>query len=275
MIKTGQQLGNFLIKRKIKSGGMGDLFFAIDTMLNRKVALKVIHQNLAKNSELMSKFKNEARTQAQMNHPNIVTIFCLNIFNDQYVLTMEFISGKSVEELLEAKKMFSIKEALFLWKQILRGLQYAHIRNIIHGDIKPSNIMVSKYNEIKISDFGIAKILGTNTDSIFEIPYGTPRYSSPEQILGQKIDFRSDIYSAGITFYEMVTGNVPFDSEKNIDIEIERAHLESPPPKPSIFNKKINANLEKFLIKTIEKKPENRYQSVREMLEKLDNFDYK
>ena len=266
MIKSGQQLGNFLIKRLIKSGGMGDLYFAIDTMLNRKVALKVIHQKFAKNSKLMIKFKNEAKTQAQMNHPNIVTIFYFNIFDNQYVLAMEYITGKSLEELLEIKAIFSIDEALLFWKQILRGLQYAHSHNIIHGDIKPSNVMVSNKNEVKISDFGIAKIFGADRNSKAEIPFGTPRYSSPEQILGQEIDFRSDLYSAGITFYEMVTGRVPFDSKQ--DIEIEKAHIEAEPPKPSSFNNNIDTNLEKFLLKSITKKPENRYQSALEMLEK-------
>ena len=169
MIKSNQKMGNFLIKKLIKSGGMGDLYFAIDTMLNRKVALKVIHPKLAKNSKLMNKFKNEAKTQAQMNHPNIVTIFYFNIFDNQYVLAMEYITGKSLEELLEIKAIFSIDEALLFWKQILRGLQYAHTHNIIHGDIKPSNIMVSNKNEIKISDFGIAKILGADKNSKSEM----------------------------------------------------------------------------------------------------------
>lgn len=273
MIKSGQLLGNFLVKQKIKTGGMGDLYLAIDTFLDRRVVLKVIHQNLTKNSKFMENFKKEAKNQAQLNHPNIVTIFCINIFNDQYVMVMEYICGKNLEELLKEIDMFSLKEALLMWKQILRGLQYAHNRNIIHGDIKPGNIMVSKNNEIKISDFGISKILGANKSPKFEIPFGTPKYSSPEQILGQEIDFRSDLYSAGIMFYEMVTGKVPFNSEKNIDIEIERAHLESLPVKPSIYNKKIDSQLEKFLLKTIEKKPENRYQSALEMLEKLDHFD--
>jgi serine/threonine-protein kinase len=186
---------------------------------------------------------------------------------------MEYITGKSLEELLKAKTIFSIAEALLFWKQILRGLQYAHSHNIIHGDIKPSNIMVSSKNEVKISDFGIANIFGAHGNSKAEIPFGTPRYSSPEQILGQEIDFRSDLYSAGITFYEMVTGGVPFDSRQDIDIEIERAHIEAQPPKPSSFNNKIDTNLEKFLLKTIAKKPENRYQSALEMLENLDCFD--
>ncbi len=272
MIQIGRKLGDFLVKTEISKGGMGTLYYAIDTMLNREVALKVIHSRLARDKNFVKKFRNEAMTQAQMNHPNIITLYCFSKIENYNLIAMEYIKGTSMLELLEKKKRLPLETAVHLLKQILRGLNYAHNRHIIHGDIKPGNIMITDENKIKINDFGNAKILGDIENKEDALPMGTPSYASPEHILGKGLDSRSDLYSLGITFYEMVTGKLPFHSESNSSIEIEKAHLNTYPPKPSIHNPKITKEIEEFILKSIQKKPELRFQSAIEMLEVLDQF---
>ncbi|MEN8153945.1 MAG: serine/threonine-protein kinase [Acidobacteriota bacterium] len=275
MIRTGEKKGDFLIKAEIGKGGMGTIYYAIDTMLNREIALKVIHTELANNEQLMERFKIEAMTQAQMNHPNIVMIFSFIKIENENVIVMEFIDGKNMKDLLTEKRILSITDSIHYIKQVLKGLEFSHSRNIIHRDIKPANILITKKNNIKLSDFGIAKVFGKQGLTKTGMLLGTPWYSSPEQILGHKVDFRSDLYSVGVTFFEMVTGQVPFDSETNSDFQIQKAHLETPPPRPSIYNPEIGSKVEKFILKALQKKPEKRFQSATEMLEEIESLENK
>ncbi|MCU0235765.1 MAG: protein kinase [Acidobacteria bacterium] len=269
MIKIGEKLGHFLIKAEIGRGGMGTIYFAVDTMLNREVALKVVHPQLADNQQLMERFKIEAMTQARLNHPNIVTIFSFNRIEDEYVIAMEYIAGRSLKEMLQEKKQLHPAEAVDIITQVAEGLRYAHAHNVIHRDIKPANILVSRDGKVKISDFGIAKILGAQGLTKTGILIGTPWYTSPEQIVGKEIDFRTDLYSLGVTFYELLTGRVPFDSETNSEFQIQKAHLETPPPRPSIFNPEIGIKLEKIILQALQKKVEKRFQNARDMIEEL------
>jgi len=269
MIRIGEKLGNFLIKAEIGRGGMGTIYFAVDTMLNREVALKVVHPQLADNQQLMERFKIEAMTQARLNHPNIVTIFSFNKIDDEYVIAMEYIAGRSLKEMLQEKKQLQVAEAVDIITQVAEGLRYAHAHSVIHRDIKPANILISREGKVKISDFGIAKILGVQGLTKTGILIGTPWYTSPEQIVGREIDFRTDLYSLGVTFYEVLTGRVPFDSETNSEFQIQKAHLETPPPRPSIFNPEIGIQLEKFILQALQKKVEKRFQSARDMIEEL------
>jgi len=236
MIKIGEKLGHFLIQAEIGRGGMGTIYFAVDTMLNREVALKAIHPQLADNQQLMDRFKIEAMTQARMNHPNIVTIFSFNKIDDQFIIAMEYVEGKSLKELLQTKKRLAPAEAIDIIIQVAEGLSYAHVQNVIHRDIKPANILLAKDNKVKISDFGIAKVFGAQGLTKTGMMMGTPWYTPPEQIMGKNIDFRADLYSLGVTFYELLTSRVPFDSETNSEFQIQKAHLETPPPRPSIYN---------------------------------------
>ncbi|MCK4835836.1 MAG: serine/threonine protein kinase [Candidatus Aminicenantes bacterium] len=272
MVQAGEKIGDFLIKAELGRGGMGTLYYAIDTMLNREVALKVIHPHLANDLKFIDKFKTEAMTQAQMNHPNIIIIFCFRKINSHHIIAMEYLRGNSLQEVLQKKKQLPILDALSYLKQILRGLNYAHTRHIIHGDIKPGNILIDSTRRIKIADFGIAKIFGDFGNKNESQILGTPIYASPEQILGKDVGVRSDLYSLGITFYEMVTGAVPFYSETDSSLEIEEAHLNKPPPRPSIFNPNVKIQVEDFILKAIQKKPERRFQSAIEMLEKVDSL---
>jgi len=272
MIKIGDKLGNFLIQAEIGRGGMGTIYFAVDTMLNREVALKVIHPQLADNQQLMERFKIEAMTQARLNHPHIVMIFSFNRIEGDYVIAMEYVEGKSLKELLQEKKQLHPAEAVDIITQIAEGLRYAHGHNVIHRDIKPANILIGKDNKVKISDFGIAKIFGSQGLTKTGMLIGTPWYTSPEQIIGKSIDFRTDLYSLGITFYEVLTGRVPFDSETNSEFQIQKAHLETPPPRPSIFNPEIGIKLEKIILMALQKKVEKRFQSARDMIDELQKI---
>lgn len=269
MIKIGDKLGNFVIKAEIGRGGMGTIYFALDTMLSREVALKVVHPQLADNQQLMERFKIEAMTQARLNHPNIVTIFSFNKIEDEYVIAMEYIEGRSLKEMLQEKKQLQPAEAVDIIAQVAEGLRYAHAHNVIHRDIKPANILVGRDGKVKISDFGIAKILGSQGLTKTGMLMGTPWYTSPEQIVGKEIDFRTDLYSLGVTFYEVLTGRVPFDSETNSEFQIQKAHLETPPPRPSIFNPEIGIKLEKFILLALQKKVEKRFQCARDMIDEL------
>jgi serine/threonine-protein kinase len=272
MIKIGEKLGHFLIQAEIGRGGMGTIYFAVDTMLNREVALKAIHPQLADNQQLMDRFKVEAMTQARMNHPNIVTIFSFNKIDDQYIIAMEYVDGKSLKELLQAKKRLAPAEAIDIITQVAEGLSYAHVQNVIHRDIKPANILLAKNNKVKISDFGIAKVFGAQGLTKTGMMMGTPWYTPPEQIMGKNIDFRADLYSLGVTFYELLTSRVPFDSETNSEFQIQKAHLETPPPRPSIYNPQIGVKLEKIILQALQKKVEKRFQSARDMITELQKI---
>lgn len=272
MIKIGEKLGHFLIQAEIGRGGMGTIYFAVDTMLNREVALKAIHPQLADNQQLMDRFKIEAMTQARMNHPNIVTIFSFNKIDDQFIIAMEYVEGKSLKELLQTKKRLAPAEAIDIIIQVAEGLSYAHVQNVIHRDIKPANILLAKDNKVKISDFGIAKVFGAQGLTKTGMMMGTPWYTPPEQIMGKNIDFRADLYSLGVTFYELLTSRVPFDSETNSEFQIQKAHLETPPPRPSIYNPQIGVKLEKIILQALQKKVEKRFQSAREMISELQKI---
>jgi serine/threonine protein kinase len=274
MIKVGETVGHFLIQDEIGRGGMGTIYFAIDTMLNREVALKAIHPQLADNQQLMDRFKIEAMTQARMNHPNIVTIFSFNKIDDQYFIAMEYVEGKSLKELLQVKKRLDLGEAIAIITQVAEGLSYAHAHNVIHRDIKPANILLDKDNKVKISDFGIAKVFGAEGLTKTGMMMGTPWYTPPEQIMGKNIDFRADLYSLGVTFYELLTSRVPFDSETNSEFQIQKAHLETPPPRPSIYNPLIGVKLENIILQALQKKVEKRFQSAGEMIAALKKIRF-
>lgn len=274
MIKIGEKIGHFLIQSEIGRGGMGTIYFAVDTMLNREVALKAIHPQLADNQQLMDRFKIEAMTQARMNHPHIVTIFSFNKIDDQYIIAMEYVEGKSLKELLQARKRLELGEAIAIITQVAEGLAYAHAHNVIHRDIKPANILLSKDNKVKISDFGIAKIFGAEGLTKTGMMMGTPWYTPPEQIMGKSIDFRADLYSLGVTFYELLTSRVPFDSETNSEFQIQKAHLETPPPRPSIYNPQIGVKLENIILQALQKKVEKRFQSAGEMIAELKKIHH-
>ncbi len=267
----GKTVGSYRITEEIGNGGMGRVYRAIHLTLDRVVAMKMIHPGLLGDLELISRFYKEAKIQAQLNHPNIVTVYDFLEVSGGYFIIMEYVNGESLGKVLSKQGPFETHVAVSIFRQILDGIGYAHSKGVIHRDIKPNNFILTP-SFVKITDFGIAQIICDTGVTMTGAVLGTPKYMSPEQILGRKIDHISDIYSLGITFYEMVIGSVPFTSDNSSDYEIKRGHIELPPPLLSEINPDISGELENIVLKALSKRPEERFQTADEFrlaLEKI------
>lgn len=247
---------------KIGAGGMGSIYKAKDKILGRLVALKVILDDFRSNTEAIHRFIREAQSASALQHPGIVTIFDINVGEPMYI-AMEFVDGGNLRE-KQNKRIMSVDEFLGIAIEICDALEAAHSKGIIHRDIKPENIMLTRDGRVKITDFGLASINNATKMTMVGQILGTPLYMSPEQIKGRPTDNRSDIYSLGITFYEMLTGRVPF-----LEGDIGYRHIHETPEPPSLINPTISERLEKVVLKTIEKKQEDRHQDIREILEDI------
>ncbi len=258
--------GRYRRIRKVGQGGMGVVYQAEDTVLHRNVAYKMLPRSLKDHPKVLENFLTEARVAAAINHPNIVTIYDTGRDEEGVFITMEYVEGVSLKDLLDKANTLSVPDFLDIAKQICQGLDFAHSRNVIHRDIKPANIMVSRDKAIKIMDFGLAKIL---TDSMMDKTSvkGTPLYMAPEQILGEKVDHRSDIYSLGCTFYRMVTGRPPF-----VEGDVYYHHLHTIPTPPRTLNPALPEQLGQLIMKCLAKDKTKRYQRVKEVLEELETI---
>ncbi len=265
---VGQRILNYQIEKLIGEGGMGKVFLAQHIQLNRKVAIKVLHPHLTYSNEFRNRFKSEANLLAQLQHPNIVTLHDYVENNDLLALVMEFVEGTSLEDYLKNKSYIPESELIPLFSQVLEAFQYAHDNGIIHRDIKPANIILTHDGKVKILDFGIAKIKGNLTQTQTGTQMGTVLYMSPEQIKGQKVDIRSDIYSLGVTLFELATGKMPYNPNSSI-YEVSNAIVHQPLPKPRAINPKISSFLEQIIQKATEKNPDARFQSCNEFLKAL------
>lgn len=261
-IEPGNTLGHYLIISKIGEGGMGEVYKAHDTTLDRTVALKVLSPHLFRNQEFLQRFRVEAQAQARLNGPNIVTLHSMFEVAGSLVLVMEYVEGQTLAQRIHNTGRLSVGTSVWVFEQALIGVERAHRMGIVHRDLKPSNIFITNGHEIKLMDFGVAKILDnkelTQTGSMI----GTLMYISPEQISGKESDFRSDIYTLGVTLYEAVVGRLPF--EKKTDYEYMDAHLHTPPPLPTSIQPDVPKELEAVILKAIEKDPEERYQNALE-----------
>lgn len=261
-IEPGSTLGHYLIVSKIGEGGMGEVYKAHDTTLDRTVALKVLSPHLFRNQEFLQRFRVEAQAQARLNGPNIVTLHSMFEVSGSLVLVMEYVEGQTLAQRIHNSGRLAVGTSVWVFEQALIGVERAHRMGIVHRDLKPSNIFITSGHEIKLMDFGVAKILDnkelTQTGSMI----GTLMYISPEQISGKDSDFRSDIYTLGVTLYEAVVGQLPFD--KKTDYEYMDAHLHTPPPRPTSIQPDIPRELEAVILKAIEKNPENRFQNALE-----------
>lgn len=266
MIKIGMIIGErYEILEKIGTGGMSDVYKAKCHKLNRFVAVKVLKQEFSENANFVSKFRVEAQAAAGLMHPNIVNVYDVGEENGIYYIVMELVEGITLKKYIEKKARLSYKEAVSIAIQVSMGIEAAHNNHIIHRDIKPQNIIISKEGKVKVTDFGIAKAATSNT--ITSNVMGSVHYTSPEQARGGYSDEKSDIYSLGITMFEMLTGRVPFNGETTVAIAIK--HIQEEIPSPRDYIPEIPASVDQIVLKCCQKSPDRRYQSMSELVEDL------
>ena len=266
MIKIGMMIGDrYEILEKIGTGGMSDVYKAKCHKLNRYVAIKVLKQEFSENANFVSKFRIEAQAAAGLMHPNIVNVYDVGEENGIYYIVMELVEGITLKKYIEKKARLSYKEAVSIAIQVSMGIEAAHNNHIIHRDIKPQNIIISKDGKVKVTDFGIAKAATSNT--ITSNVMGSVHYTSPEQARGGYSDEKSDIYSAGITMYEMITGHVPFDGDSTVTVALK--HLNEAIKSPAEEVPDIPYSLECIIMKCTQKLPNKRYMSCEELLQDL------
>lgn len=266
MVKIGMMIGErYEILEKIGTGGMSDVYKAKCHKLNRFVAVKVLKQEFSENANFVSKFRIEAQAAAGLMHPNIVNVYDVGEENGIYYIVMELVEGITLKKYIEKKARLSYKEAISIAIQVSMGIEAAHNNHIIHRDIKPQNIIISKDGKVKVTDFGIAKAATSNT--ITSNVMGSVHYTSPEQARGGYSDEKSDIYSLGITLFEMLTGRVPFNGETTVAIAIK--HIQEEMPSPKEFVPEISTSVERIVLKCCQKSPDRRYQSMAELIADL------
>lgn len=263
MVKIGMIIGDrYEILEKIGTGGMSDVYKAKDHKLNRFVAVKVLKQEFSENANFVSKFRIEAQAAAGLMHPNIVNVYDVGEQGGIYYFVMELVEGITLKKYIEKKARLSVKEAISIAIQVSMGIEAAHNNHIIHRDIKPQNIIISKEGKVKVTDFGIAKAATSNT--ITSNVMGSVHYTSPEQARGGYSDEKSDIYSLGITMFEMLTGRVPFNGETTVAIAIK--HIQEEMPSPREYVSEIPISVEQIVFKACQKSPDRRYQSMGELI---------
>ena len=268
MLSKGQRInGRYEIVKSIGEGGMANVYLAVDVILNRNVAVKVLRGDLASDDKFIRRFQREAKSVSELSHPNIVEVYDVGEENGQHYIVMEYIEGKTLKQLIQKRGGLTVPEVVDIMSQLTDGLAHAHEAYIIHRDIKPQNIMILDNGMVKITDFGIAMALNatqlTQTNSVM----GSVHYLPPEQAAGKSATVKSDIYSAGILMYELLTGSVPFKGDNAVEIALKQMKDKIPSVRkqdPSILQ-----SVENIVIKACAKNPKNRYDSVKEMHEDL------
>ena len=266
MLKTGMIIAErYEIVGKIGTGGMADVYKAMDHKLNRFVAVKVLKPEFREDATFVKKFRSEAQAAAGLTHPNIVNVFDVGDDEGVYYIVMELIEGITLKDYISKKGKLSVKEATSIAIQVSMGLEAAHSHGIVHRDVKPQNIIISTDGKVKVTDFGIARAASSNT--ISSNVMGSVHYSSPEQVRGGYSDEKSDIYSLGITLYEMVTGRVPFDGDTTVAIAIK--HLQEEMVPPSIYTPDLPYSLEQIIMKCTQKSVDRRYTKMEDVIADL------
>ena len=266
MLNPGTYLQDrYEILGRIGSGGMSVVYKAKCHTLDRLVAIKVLKEEFASDENFVSKFKMEAQAAARLSHPNIVNVYDVVDEGDLHYIVMELIEGITLKNYIEKKGFLENKEAIGIAIQVAQGIAAAHEQHIIHRDIKPQNMIISKDGTVKVADFGIARAVSSQTMNATAV--GSVHYISPEQARGGYCDERSDIYSFGITLYEMVTGRVPFEGDNTVAVAL--AHLEEAVTPPSRLNPMVSRGLEEIILKCTQKKPDRRYPSIGDVITDL------
>lgn len=286
----GRIIGNYEVVSQFGEGGMGELYLGRHTRLAREVVIKTIRTedfSPRQIEHLRDRLEREAYIQSQLDHPNIVRVYDFIAVGETTCIVMEFVPGRDLRKMITRETgPIAAPRAINLFKQVLAAIDYAHHfvyldksgerhQGIIHRDLKPANILVTPDDVVKVTDFGIVKVRGVKGGTQMGFNPGTPEYMSPEQARGRELDQRSDIYSLGIVFYEMLTGRVPFedDGTGTSDYEIRRGHIELPVPPLSTFYPGVSPELEKIVLKSLEKNPDDRYQTARQFLEAIEEFE--
>jgi serine/threonine protein kinase len=257
-------LGRYKIISEIGQGAMGTVYKAVDPIIDRTVAIKTINLNLSRQEleEYEARFQQEIKAGGRLNHPNIVTIYDVGKTDQVAYMAMEFLEGKELKDMIAAGTLPTADQVVDIISQVADGLSFAHSQDIVHRDVKPSNIMVMRGGVAKITDFGIARLPNSAVKTMTGLILGSPRYMSPEQVIGKTIDARSDIFSLGVVLYEALTGVPPFDGD-NVNA-IMYATVNTTPPPPSSHGRSIPAMLDLIVAKAMAKLLEDRYQSIRE-----------
>ena len=268
---VGKRLdGRYEIREIVGVGGMAVVYKAYDNIDDRMVSIKVLKDEFLANEEFRRRFKNESKAIAVLSHPNIVKVYDVSLGDKLQYIVMEYVEGITLKEYIEQQGVIPWKEAVHFTTQILRALQHAHDKGIVHRDIKPQNILLLENGSIKVTDFGIARFSRGETRTMTEAAIGSVHYISPEQARGETTDDKADIYSVGVVLYEMITGRLPFEAESAVSVAIMQVQNEATPPRE--INPQIPLGLEQITLHAMEKSTANRYQSAAEMLLDLDEL---
>ena len=264
MVTKGQKINDrYEIIKSIGEGGMANVYLAYDTILDRNVAIKVLRGDLANDEKFVRRFQREALSASSLSHPNIVAMYDVGEDDGLYYIVMEYVEGKTLKQLLKKRGSLTLSEAIDIMLQLTDGMAHAHDSYIVHRDLKPQNIMIQDDGQIKITDFGIAMALNstqlTQTNSVM----GSVHYLPPEQAAGKGTTIKSDIYSMGIIFYELLTGELPFKGDSAVEIALKQ--MKEPLPDVHKLNNDIPQSIENIILKSTAKNPKNRYDDAKSM----------
>jgi len=265
----GKDVDDYRIESKLGEGGMSKVYLARHVGLDKLIALKLLPSSSKTTEAMKERFIREARTVAKLTHPNVVQVFDVGEERNHLFLAMEFVDGETMEDVMTERKVLPVAEATYIVSEVLKALEAAHAENIVHRDIKPDNIMVSKKGFVKVTDFGLAKSQerGKKITRVGLI-LGTPYYISPDQVRGRILDIRSDLYSLGASYYYFVTGHRPF--EEGTPAEIMLQHAEDPPVPPDYVNPQVDRASNDIIMKLLSKDPDDRYQNPEELFEAIE-----
>jgi eukaryotic-like serine/threonine-protein kinase len=266
-LAPGTKLGRYLIVERLGGGGMGVVYKAQDTELHRTVALKVLPPHLCRQAEYLNRFRAEAQAQARLNSPYVTMLYSLLELPAGEVLVLEYSAGQTLEQRIKGAGPLAPDEAAGIFDQALRAVEHTHAMGVVHRDLKPGNLFITSTGRVKLMDFGVAKLMDQPDHTTHRTMVGTLLYISPEQINGYATDFRSDVYTLGVSLFEAVTGRLPF--ERRTDYALMHAHVQERPPRPKDLQRGIPPALETVILRAIEKDPERRFQSAAEFRKSL------
>src|SRR5215213_168602 len=258
------------LEQKIGEGGMARVYRGRDTRLNRRIAVKVLHNHYASDPGFLQRFHHEAQAAANLRHPNIVDVYDVGLDGDIHYIVMEHVDGSDLKALLTRSGPLPVEQAIPIAEAVALGLSAAHRMSLVHRDVKPQNIIVGPDGQVKITDFGIAKSALSTAMTETGVTFGTADYISPEQARGQPATPRSDIYSLGVTLYEMLTGRLPFTGDSSIAVAMQ--HVSTEPPPPRMYNPRIPPQLESLVLRALSKDPNGRPTTAREFARQLGSY---